>query len=99
MIFRPVIDTGGSVLTSSSCAGVVFVLASNSSVCGRAGAIEVGAKVSTESSVHARTSDATLRCSFTSFTVGSLGAPEKQDIQHEKCNHFDNILEMENLNL
>ncbi len=77
MIFRPVINTGGSILTSSSCASVVFVLASNSGVSGRAGAVEVGAKVSTESSVHARASDATLRCSFTSFTVGSLGAPKK----------------------
>ena len=77
LIFRSVIDAGGSVLTSSVSASVVLVLTSDSGVSGRTGAIETGAKVATESSVHARTANATLWCSLASFTVCTLRATEK----------------------
>ena len=54
--------------------GVVLVLAADTGVGCRAGAVKAGAEVPAETSVHAGAANATFRSCFTSLAVGALGA-------------------------
>ena len=62
-------------------AGVVLILAADTGVRCRAGAVKAGAEVPAETSVHAGAANATFRGCFTSLAVGTLGASanRKQD--------------------
>ena len=79
LVIRSIVNTRGSILACAGSAGVVLVLAADTGVSGRAGAVKAGAEVPAEASVHAGAADATFRSCLTSFAVGALGAAEIQN--------------------
>jgi len=81
LISRSVVDTSGSILTSSGSAGIKFVLTTDADVICVACTIETGSKVTTLSVVHARVADATIRCRLAPLPIRSGGAGTKEIAQ------------------
>ena len=74
MVVGSIVDARGTILTSIGSTCIVLVLAADTGVGCRAGAVKAGAKVPAKASVHARAANTTLRSCFATFAIGTLGA-------------------------
>ena len=90
VIRTSIVNTGGSILTSILSTSVIFILASNASISIRARAIQTGSVISAESTVHARRSNAPLRCRLAPFTINTFGTDT--EVIQEQINTFGIVL-------